>query len=113
MKKFNAINSITNEIVATGSTSEIAKKLFVTRQSVNKAYKNNGLCQKCKIVYLINDIKKRKQSRRQQFIDAIKLLKRARVIIDDQNKIICEQLNEYSSIGIIEDIDIFFKKLKE
>lgn len=113
MKKFNAINSITNEIVATGSTSEIAKKLFVTRQSVNKAYKNNRLCQKCKIVYLINDIKKRKQSRRQQFIDAIKLLKRARVIIDDQNKIICEQLNEYSSIGIIEDIDIFFKKLKE
>ena len=113
MKKYKAIHSVTNKIIATGTFTEISKTLHVSKQAVERAFKSKALCQKCRIEYYRNDIKEKKLSRRQQLIYAIKLLKRARLIIDEQNKTICEQLNEYSSIGIVEDIDRFIIKLKE
>lgn len=94
-----------------GTMINIASKLQVTRTAVHKAFVLNGRCKHHTIeLYGFTEPKSLMDNKSKAFKlrEAINLLRRAIVIIDNQNEIICNQLNDYSSVGIVEDIDRYF-----
>jgi len=88
-----------------GSLLSIANTIRVSRQAVHKAYKNNKDCKGYNISFLLSTTYK-KLSQREKLSEAVNLLKRSRIIIDEHNEQLAES-GEYSNIGIIEDIDRF------
>ena len=66
-------------------------------------------CDKCSWSYDANTNTTIQSSDKKKLNEAEDLLKRCLVIIDDQNKIICEH-GEYASIGIVEDLMRFLNK---
>lgn len=94
-----------------GTMINIANKLEVTRSAVHKAYCFGTMCKNHKIEFhSFKDSKSIMDTKSKAFKlrESISLLRRCRLIIDDQNKIITEQINEHASIGIVEDIDRYF-----
>lgn len=43
MKKYKAIHSVTNKIIATGTFTEISKTIHVSKQAVGRAFKSKAL----------------------------------------------------------------------
>jgi len=100
-----------NEHTIVGSISEISIKLNVSRQAVNQA-KEKGLTCKGYSISFAYKKQRIKKTKIERYRDAINLLKRCRLIIDEEN-IAASNRGEYSNIGILEDIDNFLGDLNE
>lgn len=108
MKIFKAIKFYH---VLTGTASELAKALSVSRQAIYKAVETNGQCNDYTIHFSHNKQKTKRKRIRANLNESIELLKKARLIIDERNEIISNH-GKYTNIGIIEDINRFLKELK-
>ena len=92
--------------IITGSVQQIATALSVSRAAVNYAKIHKTKCKGYTIEYDTTVVPQKRKSTRRQLSIAIELLKRSRLIIDDENKDANDR-NEYGNIGIVEDIDRF------
>jgi len=106
MKLFRAIKDKEKTLV--GTMSDIARELKVSRQAIHKAYKHVTKCKGYAIVFYVDIKTTSKKSVRARLTESIDLLKRARLIIEEENEDLSNR-GEYSNIGIIEDIDRFLK----
>ena len=89
--------------------TNIAKDIGVSRQALYNAYNKDKKVNGYEIVF-VGDKAKPIRLTKQQYIDQSReLLRRARLIIADQNDFIVNN-GEYASIGIVEDIDRFLKR---
>ena len=102
---------VTSGFPIIGTMINIANKLKASRTAVHKAYVLSSVCKGHKVtLHGFTEPKSLMDNKSKAFKlrEAINLLRKARLIIDEQNKIITEQLSDYASIGIIEDIDRYF-----
>jgi len=106
MKLYKASKENCDNII--GTQSYISRKLNVSRQFVNKSVKNNTLCIGYSIQFYINSKPKIKLTTKERLSISLSLLKRARLIIDENNEKLSNN-NEYANINIISDIDRFIK----
>ena len=104
MKIYSAININDNNIKYHGSMRKIAKDIGVSATYVSKCYSNNTICKEFEILFCVNYPCKTKLTQKEKLHTLINTLERAKLIIDEQNRLLSEH-NEYCSINIISDID--------
>jgi len=108
MKLYKA--SKDNSIDIVGTFTHIAKELQLTKQYVNRCFLDDRLCKGYHITFYENDKNIKTIGKRKILKESIELLKRAKLIIEQSNGIICE--NGDSSINIKIDIDRFLNIYK-
>jgi len=97
--------------IFTGTASELAKRLSVSRQAIYKAVNTGNSCNNYTIKFSHHKQKAKNKSTRSKLSESIELLKRARLIIDEENSLKSIR-GEYANIGMVEDIDRFIKEIK-
>ena len=104
MKIYTAINILDENIKYFGSMRKIAKDIGVSANAISKAYNNDKPCKGFDILFCVNYKQNKRLTQKEKLHKTIEVLKRARIIIDEQNSFLCEN-NEYPNINILNEID--------
>ena len=92
-----------------GTTKFLADQFKVSRQYLHRMVKDHGTVKGYVVQYSHTTVPKKHQSVRNRLQEATELLKRARLIIDEENSNMADR-GEYSNVGIVDDIDRFLKE---
>ena len=95
-----------------GTALELATKLKVSKQSIYKAYTRDSSCVGYKIFLWGNKKPFKRKTKAELIRDSIDIIKRARMIIDENNEKLSTN-NEYSNVSIIREIDSYLSNFKE
>lgn len=104
MKIYSAIKVDNENIKFYGSMRKLAKDIGVSAMYVSKCFNDNKIYKGFDILFCLNYPHKVKLTQKEKLHILINTLERAKLIIDEQNKLLSES-NQYSSVNIIADID--------
>ncbi len=98
------------EAFHTGTLKELSAELKVSRQYLHRCIAEKKLCKGYSVEVMFSIRPKPKLTKRKKLQNAIALLKRAKLIINENN-VELNNKNEYANIGIVEDIERFLKEI--
>ena len=104
MKIYSAIKKDDENIKHYGSMRKIAKDIGCSPAYVSRCYLDNKPCKGYDILFSVNYPYKVKLTQKEKLHTLINTLKRAKIIIDDNNKFLTDN-GEYANINILNDID--------